>query len=385
MQPLEGIRVIDLTRLLPFTSWLADMGAEVIKVEEPEVGDYSRWFPPTINGQGAYFMLVHRNKKSLTLNLKSDKGKEVFRKLVRVSDVVIESFRPGVSERLGVDYKSVKEVNPKIVYCSVSGYGQTGPYRNFPGHDINYIALGGVLALTGRKGEPPVVPGTQIADLGSCLLATVAILSALIFRSKTGEGQYIDISMTDTAISWMTIPSAFYFAGFEVERGELPVLGGFPCYGVYETKDGKYISVGCLEEHFWVKLCKVLGREEYGGYQWDMEKRDEIFNSFREIFKTKTRDEWFSILAKEDICVAPVYSLQEVFSDSHVLEREMVLETEHPRLGKIKQIGFPVKFSKTPCEFRRFAPLLGEHTVEILKQLGYRTEEIDEMKKSGVI
>ena len=387
MMALKDIRIIDLTWLLPYTTLLADLGAEVIKVEEPIQGDYSRWVPPFIGDQGSYFTLVHRNKKSLTLNLKSEKGREIFYKLAEKSDVVIESFRPGVVKRLGVDYESIKKINPRIIYCSISGYGQDGPYREFPGHDVNYIAIGGILGLTGKPEGPPIIPGSQIADLGGgCSLATIAILAALIARQKTGGGQYIDISMTDGVVSWLTIPASFHFAGVPVGRGELPVLGGFPCYNVYECEDGKYISVGCLEERFWANLCRALGKEEYIGHQWATgEKRDEIFSALNSIFRTKARDEWFKILAKADVCAAPVYSLDEVFKDPQVLYRKMMVEIEHPTAGKIKQLGIPIKFSETPGEIRAPAPLLGQHTNELLLWLGYTDKEIDEMKRSGVI
>ncbi len=387
MLALENIRILDLTWLLPYTTLLADLGAEVIKVEEPTRGDYSRWVPPFIGDQGSYFMLVHRNKKSVTLNLKSEKGREIFYKLVEKSDAVIESFRPGVTKRLGVDYESIKKINPKIIYCSVSGYGQNGPYRDFPGHDINYIAIGGILGLTRPPNGPPVIPGSQIADLGGgCSLATIAILAALLAREKTGRGQYIDVSMTDGVVSWLTIPASFHFAGVPVGRGELPVLGEFPCYSVYECGDGKYISVGCLEERFWVNLCNSLGKGEYAGHQWAMgEKRDEILSTLKSIFRTKARDEWFKILTKADVCAAPVHSLDEVFKDPQVLQRKMVAEIEHPAAGRIKQLGIPIKFSETPGEIRTPAPLLGQHTDELLLRLGYAEKEIEEMRRSGVI
>lgn len=385
--PLEGIRVLDLTWLLPYTTILADFGAEVIKVEEPTRGDYSRWMPPLIKGQGAYFLSVHRNKKSITLNLKTEKGKEIFYKLAEKSDVVIESFRPGVTKRLGVDYETIKKINPKIVYCSVSGYGQDGPYKDLPGHDINYIAIGGILGLTGQYGGPPIIPGIQIADLaGGCMLATISILIALIAREKTGEGQYIDVSMTDGAVSLLTHTSALYFAeGKPPERGGTNLTGYFPCYNVYETKDGKYISIGCLEERFWRNLCKAIGKEEFAEHQWDTNKREEIFSALKKIFKTKTRDEWFKELSKRDVCVGPVYSLDEVFQDPQITHRKMAVEIEHPTIGKIKILGIPTKFSETPGKIRTPAPGFGEHTEEILKMLGYNQKEIEEFKKSGVI
>ena len=389
MLALEGIRILDLTWLLPYTTLLADFGAEVIKVEEPTRGDYARWNPPMVGGLSQYFLSLHRNKKSLTLNLKTEKGKEIFYRLVEKSDVIIESFRPGVTKRLGVDYETVKKFNPKIIYCSVSGYGQDSPYKDLPGHDINYVSIAGILGLTRRPGEPPTIPGVQIADLGGgVLMATASILIALIAREKTGKGQYIDIAMTDGAISWLTIPSAFYFAEgekFDVEK--IPVVGYPPCYNVYETKDGKYISIGCLEERFWRNLCVSLGREDLINYQFaNGEKGKEVKNILQKIFKTKTRDEWFKELSKVDVCVGPVYNLDETFNDPHTLKREMVVEFEHPKAGKIKLLGIPPKFSETPGKIRSPAPELGEHTREILKNLlGFNDKDIDKLKEDGVI
>jgi len=343
---------------------------------------------PLIGGESAYFLCVHRNKKSITLNLKTAEGRKIFYKLAKTADVIIESFRPGVVKRLKVDYKTIRKINPKIIYCSVSGYGQKGPYKNLPGHDINYISIAGILGLTGRYGEPPTIPGTQIADLGGgCMLATISILIALIAREKTGKGQYIDISMTDGSVSWLTLSAPIYFAeGKTPERGGMPVTGYYPCYNVYETKDGKYISLGCLEERFWKNLCKAIGREDFIEHQWATgEKREEIFSALKKIFKTKTRDEWFKELAKADVCVAPVYSLDEVFKDKQILYRRMVEEIKHPKAGKIKVLGIPAKLSETPGKIRKPAPTFGQHTKEILKSLGYSKREIEKLKKKGVI
>jgi len=385
--PLTGIKILDLTWLLPYTTILADFGAEVIKIEEPTKGDYSRQMPPLIGGESAYFLNVHRNKKSMTLNLKTEKGREIFYKLASTADVIVESFRPQVKKRLSIDYETVRNVNPRIIYCSISGYGQSGPYADLAGHDINYISIAGVLGLTGQYGGPPIIPGVQIADIMGCMLATISILIALIERERTGEGQYVDISLTDGALFSLTLYTSIFFAeGKSPERGGILQTGYYPCYNIYETRDGKYISIGCVEERFWKNLCRALGREDFIEHQLASgRKREEIFSTLREIFKTKSRDEWFKELAKADVCVAPVYSLDEVFKDPQILHRKMVEEIEHPKAGKIKVLGIPIKLSRTPGSIREPAPSLGQHTREILKSLGYNDEEIERFRKEGII
>jgi len=385
--PLEGIRVLDLTWYLPYTTILADFGTDVIKVEPPKKGDPARRLPPLIEGESAYFVNVNRNKKSITLNLRTEKGREIFYRLSKTADVIIESFRPGVAQRLGIDYESIKSVNPKIIYVSVTGYGQTGPYRDFPGHDVNYISIAGILDSTGQYGGPPVIPGVQIADLNGCLLATIAILIALRARDRTGKGQYIDLSLTHGVIWWLThLAPAYFVTGKSPKRGEMFLTGYYPFYNVYETKDGKYISLGCLEEHFWRNLCKALGMEDLAEHQWATgEKREEAFRRLREVFKTKTREEWFKELIEADVPVAPVYSLDEVFRDPQILQRRVVEEIMHPKAGRVKILGTPIELSETPAKIREPAPALGQHTKEILKTLGYSDEEIKDFEKTGVI
>ena len=391
MRTLDGVRVLDLTRLLPgdyCTMMLGDMGAEVIKIEEPSLGDYIRWVPPLINGQSISHLMLNRNKKSMKLNLKSEKGKEVFYKLVERSDIVIECFRPGVVKKLGIDYESASKVNQRIVYCSMSGYGQDGPYRDLPGHDVNYIGYGGILGITGPSGGAPVIPGVQIADLTTGLMAVTAILAALLARERMGKGQFIDVSFLDVVASLTVLPAAFYVGdGRPPRRGRWLLNGGFPCYSVYEAKDGRYITIGCLEEEFWANLCRALGVTDFIKYQYttDDAKLKEMFQTIKKIFKTRTLKEWIKFLSKEDVPCGPVYDMDEVFKDPQILHRKMVTEVEYPSVGKIKQLGMPMKFSETPCEIRGLSPSFGEHTEEILKWLGYTETKILGMRQEGII
>jgi len=385
--PLEGIRILDLSRLLPgpyCSMLLSDLGAEVIKFEQPGVGDYMREMIPEI------FMSVNRNKKSVTLSLKSEKGKEVFYRMVEKSDVVLEGFSPGVTERLGVDYGKVSKINPMIVYCSISGFGQDGPYRDRPGHDINYLGVGGVLSLPGRVGEPPSRPGIPVGDLSSSMFATVSILAALMARDKMGKGQYIDVSMTDSIVSWMSVRAGGYLT-----KGKLPKVSEMshmsPANDIFETKDGKKITVGALEEHFWENLCKVLGLEElfndtrYSTHKKRVENGKEISEKLRSVFLKKTRDEWLQKIEKARVPCGPVYTMEEVFSDPHIIHRGLVQEIDDPKLGKIKQVPFPVKFSETPAEVKSPPPEMGEHTEKVLLAFGYSREEIEDLKRENVV
>jgi crotonobetainyl-CoA:carnitine CoA-transferase CaiB-like acyl-CoA transferase len=387
---LEGIRVLDLTRLLPgpyCSMLLADLGAEVLKIEEPSQGDTMRLREPFLIKESMQYLILNRNKRSLTLNLKAPKAGEIFRRLAAQNDVILESFRPGVAQRLGIDYESIKKVNPGIIYCSITGYGQDGPYRDIPGHDINYLGISGILSMTGQKDGPPIVPGLPVADVGGGLFAGFAILAAIIARGRTGRGQYIDMSMLDGLVSFLTIYAANYFG-----TGRPPLRGTFrqsciyPFYNVYETEDRKYLTLGCSERHLWANLCNALGREDLIEHQFDEgEKREETFQFLRKTFKTRPRDEWIEILRKANVCIAPVYDLGEVFSDLHILSRQMVREVEHPVEGPIKQLGFPWKFSETPGRIKMPPPSLGEHTGMVLQDLGYGCAEVETLRKEGVI
>lgn len=395
MRALEGIRVLDLSRLLP-GPWcsmiLADLGADVIKVEEPHIGDYIRWFPPRLGDYSAMFVQLNRNKRSITLNLRTPRGRDAFRRLAKTADVILEGFRPGVMARLGLGYDDLKEANPRVVYCALTGYGQDGPYSDRVGHDINYISYAGLLGINGTRGGPPVVPGVQIADIGGGgMLATIGILAALMARQRTGRGQFVDTSMLDGVVSWLVLLGPAYFAtGVPTRRGESPLTGAHPGYQVFETKDGKYISVGALEEKFWRNLYHELGIYDLDdepmptGERWD-EKWDNVRQRIQTIFLTKTRDEWMELLQDKEICIAPVYDLEEAMIDPQVLHRKMVYEVDHPGIGRVKHIGNPVKLSETPADYRRPAPALGEHTEELLLEVGYSREEIAALRADAIV
>jgi crotonobetainyl-CoA:carnitine CoA-transferase CaiB-like acyl-CoA transferase len=379
MFPLENIRILDLSRLLPgpyCSMMLADLGCDVLKIEEPKTGDYARWMPPFIKGESARFLSVNRNKKSMTLNLKTEKGREIFFALVEKSDVVLESFRPGIMQKLGIDYERAEKVNPGIIYCSITAYGQSGPYKNKAAHDINIMGLGGVLSITKDR----IVPGIQVADTTSGLLACIGILTALIAREKTGKGQYIDISMLDGVISLLSMHAGEYFAtGVKLIPEKMALSGGLACYNVYETKDSKFVTLGALEPRFWNNFCRTIEREDLipDQLEKDQEALKEILKA---IFGQKNQKEWIDLLT--DVCT-PVNSLEEVFRDPHVLYRDMLCDVDHSA-GVIKQIRIPLKGSDIPDEIRQPPPLFGEHTRSVLRELGYSTEEIDKFKERGI-
>ncbi len=387
---LEGITILDLTRLIPGpygTMLLADLGAEVIKIEEPEVGDDAREFSPTIGGEGAVFQAVNRNKKSVALNLKAEEGKAVFRRLCALADAVVEQFRPGVMDRLGLGWDALREINPRLVYCALTGYGQDGPYRNRVGHDINYIAYGGILGLTGPEGGPPVLPGVQVADLSGGMMAAFGIVTALLARERTGEGRLVDVAMLDTVLSWLALPAAVFAAtGGVPRRGRVFLSGGLPGYQVYESKDGRHISVGALEDKFWRNLCRALGREDLVPFaEPDEAKRGEVLAELKHIFKTKTRAEWIEELADAEVCFAPVNDLGEALADPQVLHRAMVVEVPLPDGTIMAQPGTPVHLSGETRPKHEPPPTLGQHTASVLSRAGYSGEEIAALRAGGVV
>lgn len=365
------------------------MGADVLKIEAPGEGDYMRWNPPVLKNMSAFFAAINRNKRSMTLNLKHEEGKKVFRMLLTKFDVLIEGNRPGVMAKLGFDYDTVSKINPRVVYCSISGYGQNGPYRDEVGHDINYIGIAGVLGMTGLRGGPPTIPAVQIGDLaGGAMFAVIGILAAIVERGRTGKGRYVDVSMTDGVVSWLSIHAAKYFAdGDKLERGRMRLSGQYPCYAAYETRDGRYITLGALEEKFWVNFCRAIERDDLAGKQFDdSDAPSGARRQVAEIFKQKTLAEWLEDLRRYDICVGPVNTIEEVFQDPQVLHRDMLLQTEHPTEGRLKQIGMPIKFSGQDGEVERLpAPLLGEHTESVLTDLGFASDQIRRLKQAGAV
>jgi crotonobetainyl-CoA:carnitine CoA-transferase CaiB-like acyl-CoA transferase len=387
--PLEGIRILDLTRLLPgpfCTMMLADLGAEVLKIEEPNYGDPARNIPPRVKEEGSLFLTVNRNKKSVTLNLKDPRGVDAFLKLAATADVIIEGFRPGVVDRLGIGYKSTSAVNPKIIYCSLTGYGQTGPMAKRSGHDINYIGLGGALGYTVDAKGTPVIPAVQIADLGGGMVAAIAILSAVIARSRTEKGQYIDVSMLDSTISMLPFMASNFFALGNVETGiHTQLTGQYPFYSVYKTKDAKYLSLGALEPKFWQNFCNAIDRKDMVEKQFVKGKdRERLYTELRSLFLSRTRDEWIKLFADKDVCCEPVNSVADALSNPQAAERAMIFEMEHPVEGPIRQVGSPFKLSETPVRMTLPPPRLGEHTEEVLASAGYREDELRRLRRDGV-
>ena len=391
MGALSGVKVLDLSRLLPgpyCTLMMADYGAEVIKIEEPEVGDYIRWRKPAINGIGARHLTINRNKKSIELNLKSPEGKEIFKKLAADADVILEGFRPGVMDRLGIGYDEISKINEGIVYCSLTGYGQTGPYSQLPGHDINFIGYSGILGLIGEKNGKPVIPGVQVADLGGgALMALSAITMALLHKERTGKGQYIDVSMLDGAVTWLYAAASDYFASGKVpERGKNRLDGHFAFYNIYETRDHKYLSVGAAEKKFWKEICELVGKPEWIDlHEGSEDVQEQLKREMSELFKQKDQKYWLDLLQTKDTCVGPIYDLDQLYTDPQIIEREMFTTMHHPVAGTIQQIGFPIKFSDTPGEINSHSPILGEHTEDLLLQIGYSQERVIDLEKRGVI
>jgi crotonobetainyl-CoA:carnitine CoA-transferase CaiB-like acyl-CoA transferase len=387
------IRLLDLSRLLPgpYCSLLfADLGADVIKIEEPGRGDYARQTTPLVGepGIGATFLFLNRNKRSLSVDLKQEAGKAVFRRLAETADVVLESFRPGVMDRLGLGWESLRMLNPRLVYCAISGYGQDGPYRDVVGHDLNYMGVAGALSVNGPRGGAPLVPGVQAADLGGgALFAAFAIAAALHHRRESGEGQFVDVSMTDGVVSWLTPYFALRFAeGRAPARGEERLNGGWVCYQVYEAADGGHVTLGALEPKFWRNFCRLAGREDLSGLQHAAgPERERVEAELRALFRTRTRDQWVELLRQADVCAGPVLRFDEVPHDPQVAHRKLFGSLRHPTLGEIPQIAFPVKLSATPARVELPPPALGEHTDEILASIGYDRATIAALRDAGAI
>ncbi|MCH7698611.1 MAG: CoA transferase [Chloroflexi bacterium] len=388
MLALEGIRIIDMARLGPgphCSQILADMGADVIRVEAPEPKEGPR-AGRMINLPGD--SAIRRNSRSISLNLKTDEGKKVFFALAATSDVITEGFRPGVVKRLGVDYKAVKAVRPEIVYASLSGYGQEGPYSSYVGHDINYQGITGMLDMTGDRDGPPMIPGNTIADnAGGGMNAAISVLGALLARERTGKGQYIDMAMVDGLVTMMFFPIEEHLTtGAVPHRGGTITTGLYPWYSIYETKDGKYVSVGAIEPWFYENLCKLLEREDLIPHQYgDEEQQQAVFGAFREAFLTKTRDEWVELLMPGETCVGPVLGIDEVVNDPHLRHRELIVDVEQGDGSTRTQVGVMAKLSETPGSIRSPGPEAGQDTPDILSELGYDEPAIEALRRSEAI
>ncbi|HYM59159.1 MAG TPA: CaiB/BaiF CoA-transferase family protein [Solirubrobacteraceae bacterium] len=393
--PLDGVRVLDLSRLLPggFCSLLlADFGADVLKVEDTGMGDYVRWSPPHYEGaeasaSSAVFLSLNRNKRSIRINLKAEEGREVLLRLAREADVLLESFRPGVLDRLGVGHERLRAENPGLVYCAITGYGQEGPYRDRSGHDMNYLGLVGLLGLTGERNGPPVQAAGQIADLGGgALMAALGILVALRERDRSGEGQLVDVSMADGALSWLAMVAARALAeGTAPRRGELELAGGLACYRPYRCADG-WVTLGALEPKFWRAFCRGVGRKDLVEHHLAPAGSDP-HRDLEAIFAGRTREQWHAFASEHDCCLEPVLELDEALDSELVRAREMVVELDQPGAEQtIRLLGLPVKLSRTPGDPARApGPALGQDTDAVLASVGYTPEEITRLKRDGAV
>jgi alpha-methylacyl-CoA racemase len=388
MPALDDVRVLDLTRLLPgpfCTMLLADFGADVVKIEDVTGGDYMRWMPPLVEGSSVMFHPINRNKRSLAVDLKNPLGREVFLRLVDTADVVVESFRPGVMDRLGIGFTALHERNPKIVLCSISGYGQDGPYRDRVGHDLNYAAVAGVLLLGGTADGAPAMPGLQVGDLGGgALHAALAIMVALHYAARTGEGQHCDVSMVDGLISWAAVHAAQLFATGEAPHpGDGRLTGRYPCYRIYRCADG-FLSVGALEPKFWQAFVEAIGVPEAGGDGFaEGADGERTVSLVQAVLLTRTRAGWQEALADHDVCVEPVLDIGQTFEHPQVRSRGMRLDAGPGR--PTAQTGFPIRLNGSPAMFRRGAPGYGEHTDEVLAAVGYPTDEVVGLRAAGVV
>lgn len=389
--PLRGFRVLDLSRLLPggyATLLMADLGADVIKVEEPGKGDYIRWTPPAAGKYSSGHVALNRAKRSLTLNLKTDRGRDLLQELVESADVLVESFRPGVMEALGVGHEVLCRRNPRLVYCAITGYGQDGPRAHAAGHDVNYMGYAGALSITGEPGRAPVLPGVQVGDLGGGgMAAVISILAALLRRSRTGGGGFCDVSMTDGAFSWLSIHAAAFVAQREVPKaGDMPLTGAYPCYRVYPAADG-YVTVGALEPQFWRALCDALGRDDLVDDAYATgARRTAVITALEAVFRTRTRAEWMELFADLDVCVGPVNDLAEALADAQLRARGMVVERDVEGVGAWTLVGDPLR----PGDER--GPLvvgpppgLGEHSEEVLAEIGLSPGDVDLLRAEGVV
>ncbi|MFH1351415.1 MAG: CaiB/BaiF CoA-transferase family protein [Pseudomonadota bacterium] len=390
-QPLEGIKILDCTRLLPYeycTMLLGDLGAEVLKIEEPKIGDYGRWADGSRSYESVAFLMANRNKKSMKLNLKHETGKEIFKKLAATYDVIIESFRPGVMDRLGLGYKEIQVINPAIIYCSTTGYGQTGPYRDRPGHDINYLSISGILAWTGEYTGRPVLPGTLFGDMaGGGVFPALTIIAALLGRERNGKGQYIDTCQTEVLTTFNLINFAEVLAQKKGQRARPANLRGKAlCYNTYKTSDGRFVAFGSVEPKFWRSFCKAVNREDWiPNHLLPYEEGSEATEELKKLFASKTQTEWVEILEGVDTCFTPILTPEEALENPQLKEREIITTMDDPQRGETVQVGFPAKFSDGLNYKRSPSPFFGEHTKEVLTNLGYTSAQIKALQDDGVV
>ncbi len=376
---LSGITVLDLSRLLPgpyCTMILADHGARVIALENKRFKNDAPFLTP-----------LYRNKEHISLDLKTKKGQEIFYQLVKKADIIVEGFRPGTTIRLNADYESVKKINPKIIYCSITGFGQTGPYHNRAGHDINYLGIAGVLDQIGEPDKPPSIPGIQMADIaGGSMNAVIGILLALHARDKNGKGQYIDISMTDSMAGFLQIPLFFQqLTGQAPIRSDTILSHRYAFYNTYETQDNKYLTIGAVEYRFWKTLCKKLDLAEYAPLQFDEKQREEIIQSLRKKFKEKTLKRWKKELGELDLCWGPVNTLMESLQDKHLRHRQTIVDFQDQNGNLTTTLGVCIKLDKTPGSLRTPPVDFGQNTGDILEELGYSKNEIDDLFKTDIV
>jgi len=394
-KPLEGIKVLDLSRVLagPYcTMMLGDLGADVIKVERPGEGDETReWGPPDAAGESAYYLCVNRNKRGITVDLKAPEGREIIKKLAARSDIIIENYKVGTLARLGLGYEDIKKINPGIIYCSITGFGQYGPYKDRPGYDFIIQGMGGIMSITGDPDGPPMKVGVAIVDITAGLFACSSILAALYYREKTGLGQYIDISLLDSVVAWLANVGSNYLISGELPKRYGNAHPNIVPYEPFQAKDGVWIALGVGNDRQWRDFCRLAGLEHLADdprFAINPQRvihRKELIPIIAEKMKERTSDEWLEELDKLKIPCGPINTLDRVFSDPQVQARGMVVEVPHPKAGKVKFVASPMKFSLTPCIVERHPPLLGEHTEEVLKELGYSDDEIRSLREKGVI
>lgn len=389
--PLHGIRILDLTRLYPgplATLLLAEMGAEVIKIEDPRNPDPMRQYPPFQGNEAAGHLAVNRSKKNFALRIEDPKGAAIFLQMVAQSDVVLEQFRPGYLDRIGCGYAAAHARNDQIIYVSLTGYGQTGPYRDHAGHDLNFQAISGLLSITGSPETGPAAPGAQIADTaGGAYMAVIACLSALLARLNRRTGQHVDVSMVDGCLPLISLQMAHYWAiGQAPGFGQGFLSGLLPCYGTYSCRDGRHVALGALEPKFWERFCRMVDREPWIELQYDFgPSAQRLRAELTTLFQSADRDTWVERARRHDTPITPVLSLDEVERDPHFQSRAMFLTQEHAQAGKVRGIAPPLKFSQTPCRISNPAARLGAHTRELIEQLNLDAHPIDALERLGIL